>query len=105
MNFEYRKGDLILCKKDFVENKRNRLSYKSKESIFFKKNNYYTLDFLNYWDNENTIIVSILNEVVFYVLLTNTYDLILDNAPKFYDYFYSKQELRSIKLKKLKYSE
>jgi len=85
---------MILCKKTY-----------NSIGLIYKKSNFYTIDSKNNTYDNNNIVDS------YFILVYKNYGtrFILDNCnrnhypyqPKFSDYFYTKSDIRKIKLKKL----
>lgn len=85
---DFKVGDDVICKKDFkcgewIGNK------KVIPQIIFFENKTYKINYANYWDEANNVIVYEKN-------------IIGANSRKFLEYFYTKRETRKIKLKKIK---
>ena len=94
---EFKKGDLVLCKKNchsFINGKKTNI-------ILFNKDKLYEDIKSSYWDYKSNVIM--------YEIYSNSNTIITfydftDNAfhdIKFTDFFYNKQEIRKLKIKKI----
>ena len=83
-------GDKVYCKRDFTANYID-LAF-NRRSYFYKKDNGYIVTFVT--TNENGCLFILIDQVIFCSNITNS-------LRHFDDYFYTKQELRKEKLKKL----
>lgn len=93
---EFKKGDLVLCKRDcyrYINNK--------KDIILFNRDKLYEIIRSSYWDyKSNVIIYSIYSNsntiISFYDFTDNSFHNI-----KFSEFFYTKKEIRKLKIKKI----
>lgn len=105
---EFKNGDMVICKKDFIP--RGYTLEKIRKIVFFK-NKEYIISYSGYWSpDENLILYEIYDPNFKNVNLIESFyankndDSLLKqiNLTDFYEYFYSKAELRKMKLNKLK---
>ena len=95
MRIEYNVGDKVICKKSFRPN--------GEKHFKFLKNNSYQLIELGYWDTEHNVMFYNIDGYRFFVFddtidKTNPFSNII---VKFETFFYTKKELRQLKIKKL----
>jgi len=88
MRIEFKIGDQVICKKDY------RIK---KTDISFIKNKIYIIEHVGYWDEEKKIIMYEINNWSIISTL-ETHNLYL---PNFKDLFYTKQEMRKLKINKI----
>lgn len=94
---EFNIGETILCKENYVYVSDSRLLKDDPKKVSFLKNKNYKISDFSYWDDENKIIMYQINNWSF-VSTNEIHNLFV---PKFEDYFYTKKEIRKMKLNKI----
>jgi len=89
---EFNIGDTVICKKDFEND--NRIK---KTAIRFHKNKTYKISSSTYWDEEKKIIIYDIDSWSF-VSTNEIHNLFIPNLE---DHFYTKKEIRKMKLNKI----
>jgi len=93
---EFKIGDFVLCKKDF--NEKYPFTKKIMKKIFTKGSEY-RINYADYWNLEKSVYVyGFDNLYTFYDGTGLKFETIFKNSPHFYNYFYTKKEIRKIKI-------
>lgn len=92
---EFKIGDTVICKKDCKNE--NRIKKIIPKWIGFFKDKEYKIEDISYWNEEKNVIMYQIDNWSF-VSTNETHNL---HLPDFEEYFYTKQEIRRMKLNKL----
>jgi hypothetical protein len=107
IKIEFNIGDVVLCKNDYKRKPYDYLNINTsfKRPKLFIKNNYYKIIFADYWDEEKKLIIYDIEcnlKLYSFISTTETQNLQLSI---FEDYFYTKQEIRKMKIFKIQGNE
>lgn len=91
---EIKVGDIVICKKNFKSTGYKIEKIRRKEFI---KGQEYIITYSDHWAGTDSVIIYQINYKVFCFVNSDSSTIF----PYIYDYFYSKQELRKMKLNKL----